>query len=231
MGLVTSVTAPAIAQGAMEKVIFKYVYMRGFIKVLLGAIIGLFFCNVMQAQSINQSYDDDTVWGFDDTETLLTHEEMVDLWKSMKKVDLEMRNGLTENLTTEQVLQMKNWLKKGKTSKVVGRWMMIASPIWGVGMGAYGRAHNPDGKIYNGVRETPEWAVNSGLIGCFSLLVGGAILNIRGKKRYKTSQSLVVENLIPQYHDGIYLVSTDVRVIGNPYTHQSYYSPGITITF
>lgn len=191
-------------------------------KNLLFLIISLAFSLASKAQTYNFDGEDDIP---------LTKSEMRALWKQLKKVDPYERNSLTYDLTTTQTIQMKEWLKKYKSTRTVGTWLMVASPFILAGSGALGRALT-DERYASGKKKTPAWSATVGTVGFLGGLIGGAILYGKGNKRYNTSHYLIVDTPIRrdfQYRD--FAASTGLQIINDQNSNALGLGTGITITF
>lgn len=201
-------------------------------KQTLLMLIALFVLsvNMVQAQETITDAEIENLLS-NDEERPLTNAEMKALWKKMKKVDKEYRNSLTKGLTTNQVMQMKNWLKKEKPKKTIGNILMIASPLVLIGVPAIGRSMSNE-RYSNGEKATPEWSQTIAAIGGPTLFLGGAILWGRGNKRYNTSQLLIVDTPIQhEFHSKKLYASTGLKLLNDPYSNQFVLGTGVTISF
>lgn len=198
--------------------------------ILLFLFASLAMINV-QAQNAQTGTGLESLLDVDNDDRPLTKAEMKDLWKKMKKLEKEDRNSLTENMSTYQVKQMKEWLGKQKTTRLIGGWMMILSPVVLAGVPAIGRATSNE-YYSDGKKRTPEWAQTIAGVGFPVMLVGGAVLWGRGNKRYNTSRLLIVDT--PVLHDFDimnYHANAGLQIINDPITNQYTIGTGVSIAF
>lgn len=198
--------------------------------ILLFLFASLAMINV-QAQNAQTGTGLESLLNVDNDNRPLTKTEMKDLWKKMKKLEKEDRNSLTENMSTYQVKQMKEWLGKQKTTRLIGGWMMILSPVVLAGVPAIGRATSNE-YYSDGKKRTPEWAQTIAGVGFPVMLVGGAVLWGRGNKRYNTSRLLIVDT--PVLHDFDimnYHANAGLQILNDPITNQYTIGTGVSITF
>lgn len=201
-----------------------YLVLFAFIALVAGTVQS-------QAQDIQSGNGLESLLNTDNDDVPLTKSEMKALWKKMKKVEKEQRSVFAEHLTTKQVLQMKEWLGKEKTTRLIGGWMMILSPVVLVGIPALGRATS-DEYDSNGRKETPQWSQTVAGIGFPVMLFGGAVLWGRGNKRYNTSRLLIADTPI-KYDFNImnYHANTSLKIMNDPISNRYVVGTGVTLTF
>lgn len=194
--------------------------------LLLMALLMLSLVNV-QAEDLTTRTEEEVVISTGNDGVPLSKNEMKLLWEQMKKVPINKRNDLTLDLSTNQVLQMKQWLSQvAKKNKNWGSALCVGGIVGLVAFPVASAEKGDDGKT-----KFQAWGWAAGIGSLVALCIPGYTLWKSGSNKSKTAQYLIADN--PVRHEMNYMnimASTGLKILSDQ-NNKPAIGAGVTITF